>query len=622
MNEESPAAPRSKWFSFQHPRFVISLLLIAGGLVLYAPVKSFSFVSADDPQYIWLNMHVMAGLNAKSISWAFKSINVFYWQPLTWLSHMLDVTLYGLNAAGHHFTSILWHVLNGVLLFLGLERASGRLLRSAMVAALFVVHPLNLEPVIWIAERKTVLCTFFFLLALTVYGWYVAKVSWQRYALVLLCYIFALMAKPIVVTLPLLLLLLDYWPFERLKFPHFPLNHGELKQVFLLISEKIPFAALAALSSVVTYLGQKSESAVIPQSVFPYHLRIANALYSYCVYIGKIFWPRRLSVFYPMPQNLWNGWLVLLAALTLAGITCIVLFCRKDKHLPACWLWFLVTLVPMIGLVQVGGQSRADRHVYLPMMGLLTLAVWVIADGCKKLHVSTALCWAGSVVILITLCWDARIQMQYWRNSETLFTRSLEITPEGNDFAHMNMATALAEEGRFAEAMPHFDLVYQHFPNIPEFREWHANVLSRNGQFQKAIPEYVAALSLAQDQPLKARLHYELGMAFVETNNLQDAESEFRNSIRLDPAASIRTYIKLGYLLGKKGKLDEAIDQYDRSIELLPTAQAYLLLGEALHQKGENKEAEIAYRNALGLDPHSREIQQRLQQLEQSTEQH
>src|SRR5260370_22302355 len=567
MNEKSPIN-WSNWFSFRYPRLVISLLLIAGGLVLYAPVKNFSFVTADDPQYLWLNMHVLAGFSAKSISWAFQSINVFYWQPLTWLSHMIDVTLYGLNAAGHHFTSVSWHVLNAVLLFFVLERATGRRLRSAMVAALFVVHPLNLEPVIWVAERKTILCTFFFLLTLAAYGWYAERVSWKRYSVVLLCFVFALMAKPMVVTLPLLLLLLDYWPLERLSCQRFPLNYDERERLFLLISEKVPFVVLAVLSSFVTYLGQKSESAVIPQSVFPYHLRIANALYSYCVYIGKIFWPRRLSVFYPMPQNLWNVWLVLLAALTLAGITYTVSYRRKEKYLLACWLWFLVTLVPMIGLVQVGGQSRADRHVYIPMMGLLTLAVWSIADGCKRLHVSASLCWAGSIVVLIALFWDARIQMQYWHNSETLFARSLEITPEENYFAHMNMATALAEEGRLAEAMPHFELVYQHFPNIPEFREWHANVLSRRGQFQIAIPEYQAALSLAQDQPLKARLHYELGMALADTNNLRDAEYEFRNSIRLDPANSIRTYMKLGYLLEKEGKLDEAIDQYKRSIQL------------------------------------------------------
>lgn len=370
---------------------IVALLLFFGTLALYYPALQNGFVNYDDPAYVTSNPHVQQGLTKRSVAWAFSSTAEANWHPLTWLSHMLDVQLFGLRPAGHHAQSVLWHAVNVVLLFLLLAKATGFLGRSAVVAALFAVHPLNVESVAWVSERKTVLCTFFLLLALAAYGWYVKRPRASLYLLVALLFALGLMAKPMLITLPFLLLILDFWPLER--FPQTPLNK--------LVIEKIPLLALSAASAAITLYAQRAGGAVGSTQLLPLAMRVKNAIYSYLIYLDKTLWPARLAVFYPHPEGALSLWKVAGAAVILIAITIAFQHFRESRYLLLSWLWFLITLAPVIGIVQVGRQAWADRYAYIPLWGLFVIGVWLVAEIAARISLSrTAQVAIASAVLL------------------------------------------------------------------------------------------------------------------------------------------------------------------------------------------------------------------------------
>ena len=351
-------------------KFLVSLLLVAVTLLVYAPLKENKFINYDDPGYVTSNVRVQRGLNTKNLVWAFKTTLLANWHPLTWIFYQLDCQLFGLNPAGHHLTSLLLHVFNVVVLFLLLHRGTGALWRSALVAALFALHPLNVESVAWVAELKNVLSTLFWLLTLWAYGWYTLNPNWKRYLAVVVWFALGLMSKPMLVTLPFVLLLLDYWPLQRMRLGLSQNTNTQSKGVVPLVLEKIPLMLLSVASSVITVLAQRSGGALVSASLVPLRARISNALFAYADYIVKMFWPQNLAVFYPMRPYGYPWWQLALAALLIAVITAIVLKARSRRYLLVCWCWYLGTLVPVIGLVQAGRQSMADRYVYIPLIAI------------------------------------------------------------------------------------------------------------------------------------------------------------------------------------------------------------------------------------------------------------
>src|SRR5438270_153831 len=368
-------------------KFVLSLLLVAVTLLVYAPLRNYPFINYDDNLYVTQNIPVQTGLNWKSVQWAFTTIEASNYHPITWLSHELDVQLFGLNPAGHHLTSIVLHAINVVLLFLLLARATGSIWRSFVVAVLFAVHPLNIQSVAWVSERKNLLSTMFGVGTLWTYGWYAAKPNWRRYLGAFVLFILGLLSKPMLVTMPFALLLLDYWVLRR-----FPANFYRYREdpeveriaaprstLWWLVAEKIPFLALVAVSCWVTYGAQHFQDSFRRLHV-PLPYRIENAVYSYADYLYKMCWPEKLAIFYPHPRNFITGWQIGLASLVLVLLSVGAWSSRWRVYPIVGWLWYLGTLVPVIGLVQVGAQARADRYAYLPMWGVLVTVVWWLAE--------------------------------------------------------------------------------------------------------------------------------------------------------------------------------------------------------------------------------------------------
>lgn len=603
---------------------VLVLLLIALTLFVYQPVKDFDFVDYDDPFYVTSNIPVQNGLSWKNLAWAFTSVEVANWHPLTWLSHMADVQMFGLNPAGHHFTSVLWHALNVVLLFLLLRRATGSLWGSAFVAAVFAVHPLNIQSVAWVSERKNVLSTFLWFAALYSYGWYALKPNWKRYLLTLVLLAAGLVSKPMLVTFPFGLLLLDYWPLRRMKLEQDPTisvvaGQYRVAQYSLrwLVIEKLPFLLLALLSVFVTYRAQQMFGAMGAHDDFPLRFRIENALVSYATYLYQAVWPTRLSAFYPL--SVFNLWQPILCFLLLASVTASVLWFRSKRYLAAGWFWYLGTLVPVIGLLQLGVQARADRYTYVPLIGVFLMLTWTLAEVARR---APRLRPAMAVVALLAialLSWDARIQLSYWRDSIALFSRSLEITPQNNYIAHANLGKALSDAGRLHEAFPHLYFVVRQFPRDAWARNDFATVLLRAGKLKEAIAEYETALKTSVDSRLAAYMHTSLGVAYAGLGEVDRAESHYREAVTLN-AWSVDTENNWGELLYKNGKLNEAVVHLQRSLSVLPTSRAWLLLAAIYSHQNRNIEALEAYREALRLEPDNAEAAKNIPLLEQRIE--
>src|ERR1700687_3231103 len=471
-----------------------SALLFLSTLTLYYPALRNGFVNYDDPAYVTSNLQVQQGLTARTLAWAFTSTAEANWHPLTWISHMLDVQLYGLKPVGHHAQSVLWHALNVVLLFLLLAKVTGFVGRSALVAGLFAVHPLNVESVAWVAERKTVLCAFFFLLALSAYGWYVRQPRARRYLLVVLLFALGLMAKPMAITLPFVLLLIDYWPLQR--FPEAPFSSLTL--------EKIPLLALSAGSAAITLYAQRAGGAVGSTELLPLAMRVKNAIYCYLIYVEKAVWPSRLAVFYPHPEGSLALWKVLGAAAVLAAVTAVFWHFRERRYLLVGWLWFLGTLAPVIGIVQVGRQAWADRYAYLPFWGLFVIGVWLASEGAARISLSRAAQVAIASAVLLGYSVAAHIQIGYWRDSYSLFAHTLQAT-DANPIAAGNLGSALMKMQRPALPLPHLERAIQLMPTFSTAHYDLGTLLHRQNELDRAQREYQLALKYASDERGAAR---------------------------------------------------------------------------------------------------------------------
>jgi tetratricopeptide (TPR) repeat protein len=593
------------------PAWLVAVLLALVTIALYWPALRHDFVNYDDRVYVTENVHVQNGLTWESIKWALLNPVSSNWHPLTVLSHMLDCQLFGLKPGGHHLTNVLLHALNVVLVFALLQQMTGALWRSLLVAALFGWHPLHVESVAWIAERKDVLSTCFGLLALIFYARYVQKseVRSQKsetnlptsssfllspfYWLALFFFVLGLMSKAMLVTLPCVLLLLDYWPLQRFKI------QGSGFRVQSLVLEKIPFFALAAAASTVTLVVQKRSGAMMSGENLSLGARVGNALISCCRYLGKMIWPTDLAVFYPHPRY-WPLEKVLLAGVFLCGIS-VLLWVKQGRYpfLLMGWLWFVGTLAPVIGLVQVGGQAMADRYTYIPSLGLLILAIWGAYELTRRWrHHVIGLSVAGLAAIVLC-CAVTRQQLGYWQDSETLFRHTLAVT-ENNALAHNNLGIALFDKGQTDEAMGHFQEAIR---LNPDYAEAHYNLgvaRARKNQIDEAISQFQEALRLKPDY---AEAHINLGVALARKNQIDEAISQYQEALRLKPDFAEAHY-NLGVALARKNQIDGAISQYQEALRLKPDyADAHHNLGVALARKNQIDGAISQFQDALRLKP-------------------
>jgi tetratricopeptide (TPR) repeat protein len=621
------------------------LCLLLGTLVFgtFFPAVNNNFVNYDDLTYVTENIHVQQGLTWAGIRWAFCSSTASNWHPLTWLSHMLDCQLYGLHPRGHHLTSVLLHTTNTILLFMVLSRMmglrrdglqpscgsptpnasqtavappvatappAGAMWRSLWVAVLFGLHPLHVQSVAWIAERKDVLSTFFMMLTLLAYARYVELVKsqnrkcWLVYVLTLLFFALGLMSKPMLVMLPFVMLLLDYWPLGRVARLHDvsarqASGGWRVASIRRLVVEKIPFILLSVVSCVVTFLAQKSGGAVTSFERVSFGARMGNALVSYVRYLGKMFWPENLAILYPHPGE-WPAWVVLWSCLMLLGISILVVVLRQQRpYLPVGWFWFLGTLVPVIGLVQVGEQSMADRYMYVPMIGVLILVAW-------SLHELLVRCRYGMVVLSATatasaiLClFITRQQIGYWKDSETLFRHELAVAGD-SPTAHYKLGVALNEKGDLDEAFRHFQEMLRLDPN--NFPALYAMgvICSAKGQLDEAIPLFQEVIKLKPDY---AEAHYRLGVALGQKGRWDEAISQYQEALQLNPNY-FDAHISLGTAFGRKGQLDEAISQFQAALKLDPkNIGALYNLGTAFNGKGQPDAAIVSFQKVLELKP-------------------
>ncbi len=609
-----PSIARS---AFSERTLWVSLALIAANLIVYAQVWGHDFVNYDDPDYVTDNPIVSEGLTRHGVAWAFTTFHSSNWHPLTWLSHMLDVQLYGLNPGPHHFTNLLLHMANTLLLFWLLHAMTGALGRSAFVAGLFAVHPLHVESVAWVAERKDVLSTLLGLLTLCAYVGYVRQPRLRRYGLVLVLFALGLMAKPMLVTLPLVLLLLDFWPLRRIAFGSNPPGAADprrdwQRQAFRLILEKIPLLALGAASSIVTLAAQRRGGSVTDLAMLPLKFRAASALVSYAAYIGKMLWPARLAVFYPYPRTLPAAWVVG-ALLGLLGISIAVMKAGlRHPYLPVGWLWYLGTLVPVIGLVQVGSQLRADRYTYVPLIGLFIIVAWGIPELVARWAPPGMILPAAALLAILACMLTAWRQVQYWENSSTLWDHAQNVTT-GNYLALNNAGVALVKEGKMDEAILEFSEALRLEPGYADVHNNLGKALASQGKLGEAIAEYSVAVRIKPDF---AEAHYNLGSALAGQGRMDDAVAQYSEALRIQPdfpgaheslgpvLDSPEAHDNLGIVLAKQGKLDEAIPEFQEALRLKPDdPQAHNNLGITLGKQGKMDEAIYEFQEAVRIQP-------------------
>jgi len=571
------------------PRIVpaIALALAFITLVLYWRVKGFQFNNYDDGPYITENPFIRDGITGKSVNWAFTTGYFATWHPLTWLSHMLDVNLYGFDAGGHHFTSVLFHVANTLLLFLALWRWTGAVWRAGFVAALFAWHPMHVESVAWVAERKDVLSGLFFMFTLLAYGEYArlrdgsagaetGSRRWGWYALAIVFFALGLMAKPMLVSVPLILLMLDYWPFARIRTP------VSARSVTPLLVEKIPFLLLAAGSSVVTFLTQRESGAVMGMKRYPFTDRCANALLAYARYLGKLVWPAKLAVPYPYVHGL-PIIEVAGAALLLLGLTALALFLGRSRPpVLVGWLWFVIMMLPVIGLVQVGEQALADRYTYLPYIGLFAIAAWEFPRAFNAAG-GGRLIYPASAVVLVACLLTASRQIGYWRNSLTLWTHTLEVTKD-NQTAECDLGATLNAAQQYAEAARHERAALRIKPADAVARNNLGGALAGLAEYEEAARQFMAGI---KSNAAYAGNYYNLGLVWMQTGRMDEAEAVLRYFTRLNPYYPAG-FARLGYVLADRGDLDGAIDQFQKALALWPDfSYATRGLSSALEKKSE-----------------------------------
>ena len=549
----------------------ICLLLVFITVLVYWPVRHAEFIVFDDPDYIANNSHVQAGLTWAGVKWAFTTWSASNWHPLTWLSLMLDTSLFGASADTAHLVNILFHAANVALLFLLLFRATNKLWPAAFVAALFAWHPLHVESVAWVSERKDVLSTFFGLLSLLAYVRYVEKSKDEYsnfkagYAWAILFFALGLLAKPMLVTLPFVMLLLDFWPLERFQshFTNRPDTQHATRNTSLLF-EKVPFFILSAGSCIITFFAQRGE-AVMSFEQRPLGLRLANAAVAYIVYLAKTVWPVNLAVIYPLPHE-FPPWQVIAAVLLLAAITVFSWSMRRNApYLLVGWLWFLGTLVPVIGIVQVGGQALADRYTYIPLIGIFIAIAWRAVDLKARFRVDTAFASATAGVVLVAFAFATERQLTFWENSEKLFRHALDIT-KANGIAHVNLGVALEQQHRREEALGEYRKALEFGPGLFQAHNNLANVLAEMGDRDDAAREYEEALRL---NPNAATAHLNFGRLLSDMGQFDAAMREYNKAERLAPD-DYRLQYQTGKTLLRHGDGAEAVKHLRAAVQMYP----------------------------------------------------
>jgi protein O-mannosyl-transferase len=577
---------------------ILCLLLAAATLAFYNPIIHNQFIDFDDSSYILKNFHVQGGLTWATVKWSFTTFREGNWHPLTWLSHALDCQVFHLNTAGHHYTNLLLHAANAVLLFLLLRQATGVTWPSLVVGALFALHPVNVESVAWAAERKNVLSMLFFLLALHAYDRFARTGRRYLYLLVTICFALGLMAKPQIVTLPFVLLLWDYWPLQRIgaRSAAGGLPAASTPRSFrYLVGEKLPLFVLAAADSVVTMLAQRAGNAVRTVTEVSVSARLENVFVSYVRYIGKALWPSRLAAMYPRPANSVPGWHVLGAVALLLLISALVLRWRNRRYLPVGWFWFLGTLVPMIGIITVGEQSMADRYAYIPFIGLFVAIVWTL-DAVASGHRIAGM-WRAGVALLVAFilgCLTYR-QLGYWHDDETLWRHALNVT-ERNYMAHNNLAIALAKQGRSEEAVVQFRAATALHKYPPGQILALAFYELRVGHPQEAIEECDSALRASGDPvdpKTQAVAWSEIGQAQLQLHDYDQAAESYQNALRLSPENGM-ALIGSGVLALRQEQPDVAVAQLAHAVKIDPSDVNFLLLAQALRRAGRPAEADSA----------------------------
>ena len=603
-----------------HTRFVLAgcLCLAVGILGLYLPAARNPFLGVDDPVYVTDNAYVQAGLTRDTFEWALTATAAQNWHPLTWLSHALDCQIYGLNPVGPHFTNILLHALNAVLLFLLLVQVTASRGRSLLVAALFAVHPLNVESVAWIAERKNVLSTFFLLLTLGAYGWYARKPDIKRYMAVAGVFALGLAAKPLVITIPFVLLLLDFWPLNRIANGPQPLRVAKNRKAgsqslapemvfpvskvgfWRLVLEKLPLLALSAGSALITISAQQTR-AIQSLEIYPFGGRLSNAIYSYASYLWKTFWPTRLAFLYPYPRDGRPAWALVLALLFLGSVSAFVWRERlARRYLAVGWLWYLGTLVPVIGLIQVGDQAMADRYAYVPLIGIFVMVVWGVADWADLKKIDLRLRAAAVVGILPALSLMTRRQIGFWQSDYDLWSRTVKVT-QNNLVADEALSKVLMTMGHFEEALPGFEEAARFNPGDPDRHVILAADLLEATRPQEAIAEYEAAIHTTANRTVQARCYESIATIDGELGDFSGVRENYR--LALETNAEDGTGM---------------IDRISQTAASAPSGPVYLQLGVLLEELHKLPEARAAYEQALRLEPTLAAAKQALEDLKRS----
>jgi len=619
----------------------IGLLLVAATVAAFWRVLGCDFIDFDDPDYFSSNIHVRTGLSLSNVIWAFTTSHGANWHPLTWLSLMLDAELFGQGPLGPHLTNLLLHAANTGLLFLLLRRLTGATWRSAAVAALFALHPLHVESVAWVSERKDVLSAFFGLLSLWAYGCYaqtaghggcqvtsdtapaaspLSRPPSHLYWLAVIFLALGLMSKPMLVTWPLVMLLLDWWPLQRVSSVecrvssdvNAPAKRSTRNfQVSALIREKWPFFVLSAASCVVTFMVQQEGGALTALMKYPLPARLGNVVVSYARYLGKTLWPVGLANPYPHP-GLWPPGLVLFALALVIGLCVAALrLGRRFPFVPVGWFWFAATLVPVIGLVQVGTQSMADRYTYLPLIGVFMVAAWGVDALCTRWRVPRLFVVLLTATVLSACAWRTRDQLSYWQNDEALFRHTLAVT-ENNYLACVNLGTWLSKSGQIPEAMDLFHQALQMNPDDPNVLYNLGNAFAKIGDWDEAIANYRRALQITPDQ---ADILDNLGFALAARQQYAAAITNFHAALKLDPE-SASAHNNLATVLFVEQRFEEAAQQYRQALRFAPdNAQIHANLGDTLVRLGRMAEAAQCYQAALGLKPDDPGIKAKLQAL-------
>ncbi len=523
VRAQSIAAHRttSRWVVFG-----VCICLALLSWAVFGQTLGYDFVNYDDPRYVYQNTRITNGLNIAGVAWAFTHIHAENWHPLTTITHMLDCQLYGLNAGGHHFTNVLFHTVAVVLLFLVLQQMTGALWRSAFVAAVFAIHPLHVESVAWVAERKDVLSGVFFILTLLAYVHYVRAPSIWRYLMVVFVFALGLMSKPMLVTLPFVLLLLDCWPLRRITDQRSDVGFQLLK----LLLEKIPLIALSAVSSVVTFLAQRGALGWTEQ--LPMLSRINNATVTYVIYVRQMFWPANLAVFYPHPENRLPPWEISLALAAVIGITVAAIMLHKNApYFIIGWLWYLGMLVPVIGLVQVGWQGHADRYTYLPQIGLYIAGTWAVADLTASWRHQRIILGAAALLVIGSLIWSAWVQTSYWRDSETLFSHALAVT-RNNDVAENNLGIIFLQKGQLDDAISRLQAAIDLRPENGPAHDNLAKALLQKGRLAEAMVHYRKFLEI---EPGNVEARNILGTVLIQQGHVREAIEQWQDALRIEP---------------------------------------------------------------------------------------